>query len=57
MPTLANDLRAEEDALRRRFIHHTRPKGLMSLAEAIEFAEKIESVTAQATPRLQGELR
>ena len=39
--TLADDIRQEEESLRRRFIHHTRPKGPLSLKEAIELAERV----------------
>lgn len=42
MTTLAEALRAEEEALRRRFIWHTRPKGPLSLADVIAFAERLD---------------
>jgi hypothetical protein len=42
--TLAESLKEEEEALRRRFIHHTRPKGPLSLKEAMELAERMSGV-------------
>lgn len=36
MKTLAEELREEEEAARRRFIHHTRPKRPLTLDEAIK---------------------
>lgn len=44
MKTLADELRGEQAALSRRFIHHTRSKRPLSLQEAIELAERIKSV-------------
>jgi hypothetical protein len=40
--TLADDLRAEGEELRRRFVHATRPKGPMSLDDAIALHRRME---------------
>ena len=37
--SLANALKAEEEALRRRFVHHTRPKGPLSFEQAIALSQ------------------
>ena len=42
MKTLADELKAEAEALRRRFVHHTRPKGPLSLKEAIELSKHMQ---------------
>ncbi len=39
--TLAESLKEEEEALRRRFVHHTRPKRPLSLEETMELAERM----------------
>lgn len=39
--SLADDLREEEKALTRRFIHHTRPKEPMSLKKAMELCQQM----------------
>lgn len=39
--TLAEDLREEAEQLRRRFVHHTRPKGQLTLEQARKLAEEI----------------
>jgi hypothetical protein len=39
--TLADAIREEEERARRRFVHHTRPKGPLSLQEAIELCERV----------------
>lgn len=36
--SLADDIRAEADGLRKRMIYHTRPKGPMSMQEALELS-------------------
>jgi hypothetical protein len=40
--TLAESLKEEQDALRRRFIHHTRPKRPLSMEEAAELARRMD---------------
>jgi hypothetical protein len=50
MKTFAEELRGEQASLARRFIHHTRPKGPLSLKEAMELAERMERATQQITP-------
>lgn len=40
MGSLADDLRKEAEQLRRRFVHHTRPKRVLSMDEAKKFAAK-----------------
>lgn len=45
--TLAEDLREEAERLRRRFIHHTRPRGLLTLEQAIELCERMNAVPEQ----------
>jgi hypothetical protein len=40
--TFAEELRCEEEMARKRFIHHTRPKGLMGLVEAIAYVERFD---------------
>lgn len=42
--TLAESLKEEEEALRRRFVHHTRPKGPLSLEEAMELAKRMRGL-------------
>lgn len=37
--TLAQALAEEGEALRRRFVHHTRPRGPLSLEDAIKLSE------------------
>jgi hypothetical protein len=49
MKTFAEELRGEQASLARRFIHHTRPKGPLSLKEAMELAERMERATQQLT--------
>lgn len=44
-PTLADDLRAEEELQRRRFVHATRPKHPLSMEEAIELHKRMEGFT------------
>lgn len=39
--TLAEALRKENELLRRRFAHHTRPKGPLTLEQARELAERM----------------
>ena len=39
--TLAESLKDEEEALRRRFVHHMRPKRPLSLEEALELAKRM----------------
>ena len=39
--TLAESLKEEADALRRRFVHHTRPQRPLSLEEAMELEERM----------------
>lgn len=39
--TLADDLRAEEQRARRRFIHATRPRRPLTMDEARELCERI----------------
>jgi hypothetical protein len=41
VPTLAEALRQEEDQLRRRWIHHTRPQRPLNLQEAMELAASV----------------
>lgn len=38
---LAEELKAEEERLRRRFVHHTRPRDPLTLKEAIELSERM----------------
>lgn len=40
--SLADDLRAEAELARRRFVHATRPKGPMSVEEAIALHLRME---------------
>ena len=40
--TLAEAMRKEDEALRRRFVHHTRPRGPLSLREAIALSERMK---------------
>lgn len=40
--TLAEELAAEEELARRRFVHHTRPNGPLSLDEARKLCERLE---------------
>ena len=42
--TLAQELREEDEALQRRFIHHTRPKGPLSMEEAQALCERMANV-------------
>jgi hypothetical protein len=39
--TLTDDLRAEGDQLRRRFVHHTRPKGPLTIEQAQKLCERM----------------
>lgn len=41
--TLAEDLEVENELLRRRFVHATRPKGLLTLNQALELHERMEN--------------
>lgn len=41
--TFADELRAEADLLRRRFVYHTRPKRLLTMEEAGELCRRMES--------------
>lgn len=41
-PTLADDLRAEEELQRRRFVHATRPKRPLSMEEAVDLHRRME---------------
>lgn len=54
MKTLAQELAEENEALRRRFIHHTRPKRPLTLDEAralqmavIDSSELVETLNQQ----------
>lgn len=40
--TLAESLKEEEEALRRRFIHHTRPRRPLSFEEAADLARRMD---------------
>ncbi len=40
--TFAEEMKREQDQLRRRFVHHTRPKGPLSLEEAIALSKRME---------------
>lgn len=40
--TFADDMRAEDERLRRRVVHHTRPRGPMSLQEAMALCQQME---------------
>lgn len=42
-PTLAEDIAAENDRQRRRFVHATRPREPMTLAEAAALCRRMES--------------
>lgn len=42
-PTFAEDMKREADLLRRRFVHHTRPKGPMSMEEAMELCRRMSA--------------
>lgn len=41
LPTLAEELKREEELVRRRFVHHTRPKEPMSLEEATALSKRM----------------
>lgn len=41
--TLAQALKEEEEALRRRFIHHTRPKRPLTMEEAAALAASVSN--------------
>lgn len=40
--TLADDLKHEADLLRRRFVHHTRPKGPLTLEQARDLCKRMD---------------
>lgn len=42
MKTLAEELKDEEELMRRRFVHATRPKGPLSLEEACALCERMK---------------
>lgn len=42
MKTLTEELKDEEELMRRRFVHATRPKGPMSMEEAQALCERME---------------
>lgn len=42
MPTLADDLKAEEELLRRRFVHATRPQGPLSMQDAVALCARMD---------------
>lgn len=42
--TLADALREEEELLRRRFVHATRPKGPLTMEQAIELCRRMSGV-------------
>jgi hypothetical protein len=39
--TLAEAIAEEDEMLRRRFVHHTRPKGPLTLAQAIALSRRM----------------
>ncbi|ACF01530.1 hypothetical protein Rpal_3024 [Rhodopseudomonas palustris TIE-1] len=41
--TLTEELALEQELLRRRVIHATRPRGAMNLSEEIEFCRRMEA--------------
>lgn len=45
--TFADELREENERLRRRFIYHTRPRRLLSIDEARELAERVADTSEQ----------
>lgn len=47
--TLAEELAAEEELARRRFVHHTRPKGPLSLDEARKLCERMDGANGEST--------
>jgi len=53
MRTLAEELKHEEELLRRRFVHHTRPKGPLSLKEAMELSERMQGKSSASSPAEQ----
>jgi hypothetical protein len=40
--TLADELRREADLLRRRLVHHTRPKGSLTMDEAADLCRRMD---------------
>ena len=46
--TFADELRLEQEALARRFVFHTRPRGTLSLDEARALSERMELAAPRA---------
>lgn len=57
--TLAESLRADAEALRKRFVHATRPKGPLSLAEAMDLCSRMDGdeMPAESVPIPHLEMR
>lgn len=54
--TLAEELAAENERLRRRFVHATRPKGLLSMDQARDLAERMAGIEREPVRgRVRGE--
>lgn len=49
--TLAESLKEEDEALRRRFVHHTRQRHPLSLEEAMELAERMGAALPTIPPQ------
>jgi hypothetical protein len=53
--TFGNEMRAEADRLRRRFLHATRPRGPMSLEEASNLCRRMagEGEAERSAPKIR----
>lgn len=51
-PTLAEAMKAEEDAMRCRFVHHTRIRGPMNLNEAVRLSQRMEGKKPMTPARI-----
>lgn len=49
MKSLADELREENELMRRRFVHATRPKHPLNLQEAMELCQRMETSIDRAT--------
>lgn len=52
--TLAESLAEEAELLRRRFVYHTRPKGPLTMDQAIDPCRRMEGVDGEQLPKQEG---
>lgn len=49
-PTFADEMRRENELLRRRLVHATRPRGPLTMQEAADLAERMEGAPTTPPP-------